>query len=335
MRTGIVLCLVSCVIAVAACDARDIPASVTGEQGVPVAPGPREPAKETFGITLPATLPSAAEFYAVERALGARCPEPDEIDVSRKPCRGPVPAHLASTLVALPTRDVYFPRSMREASARKALQYYAVPGLGRRPDFWLPLADGAWLRSFEGPDPAITVYLFRPPSPRPDSAIVIWHAAHPEDPEPSAEPPPWTDYAFKVYRTVDDGTPQDVTSQLLPPKPTMTAEERRRYGLHLGYNLMDASDDDIFLVLDKLQYAPTMRWIMEFDPDNPIPESDPRRFGDWANAHFGFLVWTGKRFELRQTVPRSRWPCRPVPRGVEPCSYFPDAGFDSFVKLEH
>lgn len=359
MRTGIVLCLVSCVIAVAACDRRDIPPSAT-EQGAPAAPESRAPTAETFGIELPATLPSAAEFYAIERALGARCPEPNEYDVSRKPCRGPVPAHLASTLVALPTRDAYFPRSMREALARRALRYYAVPGLGQRPDFWLLLPDGAWLRSFEGPDPTITTYLFKQPSNGRDSAIADWRAAHPDDPEPSAGSLPWTDYAFKVYRTVDGGPPEDVTADLLPPKPTMTAEERRRYAPYLGQELVEASDDDIFLILEKLQYAPTMRWIVEFDPDTPIPESDPRRFGDWANAHFGFLVWTGERFELKQRVSRSLWPCRPVPKGKAPCAYdsdpawdpflkpckpipegtaacsdIPDAGSDSFVELDH
>lgn len=328
MRTGIVLCLVSCVIAVAACDRRDIPPSAT-EQGAPAAPESRAPTAETFGIELPATLPSAAEFYAIERALGARCPEPNEYDVSRKPCRGPVPAHLASTLVALPTQDVYFPRSMRVALARRPLRYYAVPGLGQRPDFWVMLPDGAWLRSFEGPDQAITAYLFLPPSNRRDSAIATWRAAHPNDPEPSAGSPPWTDYAFKVYRTVDGGTPQDVTAELLPPKPTMTAEERRRYGPHIATSLEEARDDHIGLDLEKLKYVPTMRWTMEFDPESPIPDSDPRKQGDWRFAHFGFLLWTGERFELHQQVARDRWPCLPVPAGVAACER--DDQVDRFI----
>ncbi len=80
----------------------------------------------------------------------------------------------------------------------------------------------------------------------------------------------------------------------------------------------------------KLQYVPVMRWMIEFDPDNPLPASDPHTFA-YRAGHFGFLVWNGERFTLEQRVPRRLWPCRPVYPGDSPCSDPYDSLADKFV----
>ena len=51
---------------------------------------------------------------------------------------------------------------------------------------------------------------------------------------------------FRLYRSHNGGTPQDVTSELAPPAPRMNAAERRRYGIYLRPKGL-ARDGDIKL----------------------------------------------------------------------------------------
>lgn len=221
-------------------------------------------------------------------------------------CLGPAPAHLARVVLALPEAEIGMSLERREAGLRSdRLPYTTTPGLGQRPDFLLGIGD-FWIRSFEAPDPRDTVYLVFPAL----CGVAAGDACN------------YLDGAL-AYRLDEQGHPLNVTTEVLPAKPVPTPGEQEGYAEHGG--------SGILLDTSKLRLAPTMRWFMEFDPDTPIPDSDPRRYGDWATAHFGFLVWKGRHFELQQRVPRPLWPCRPVPTGATPCSWGRNAGKDPFV----
>ncbi len=73
------------------------------------------------------------------------------------------------------------------------------------------------------------------------------------------------------------------------------------------------------LRFNRLAYAPTFRWEMEFDPTFMPPRNAPLPKG-WATGHMGFVVWNGLRFELKTAVSRRFWPCIPVYRDNKPCS---------------
>jgi hypothetical protein len=160
-----------------------------------------------------------------------------------------------------------------------------------------------WIRSFEEVRPGDTAYLMFPQRCDPETTKGCANLE-----------------GGLVYRLNDQGEARNITSQVAPPKPRLMPAERSLYLAHGGLAIsLDAS---------KLRNVPTLRWYMEFDPDTPISDSDPRRFGNFA--HFGFLVWNGRRFEAKQRVPRSIWPCRPVSAGAKTCSR--EIGPDPFVK---
>lgn len=118
---------------------------------------------------------------------------------------------------------------------------------------------------------------------------------------------------LKIYRMASDGIPEDVTRKIAPAPPTLTPEERARYGIYLRPpEEGGALDADIGLDVRRLATTPVMRWTIdppeEGDYVRPrIPDSDPKGF--MQLAHFGFLVWTGERFELREKVPLLLWAC--------------------------
>lgn len=268
----------------------------------------------------PPAARSAHDEYEVERALGAKCPEPGHgfspwrSNHIEYPCYGRVPEHLSRFFLAIPADDLPLTQEQRLAFVRAAHPFKAVAGLGARPDFMVD-AGSIWIRSLEGADPDAAVYLVHGPLCR-DQRNDALDCEYPS--------------GLRAYR-FNGTTAVDVTSRVLPAAPTLTPDEARRYGPHIASSLTEASASDIHLDFDKLQYAPVMRWFMEFDPATPIPESDPRLYSAWALAHFGFAVWNGQRFELRQHVIRSLWPCRPVAQDSPACSYYPDAGADPFI----
>lgn len=168
-----------------------------------------------------------------------------------------------------------------------------IRGLGQRSDIMLGGGD-SWIRSFEGPDPAVTVY--------------VASGVQCEDEPASANACKYGLKGFQVHR---NAAPVDVTSTILPDAPAPSR------ALQARYDEMGASP--MWLDTEKLPLAPTMRWLIEFDPDRPLPTNDPHYAG--GVAHFGFLTWNGHRFELQGRIPRSKWPCKPVPEGLKPCAY--------------
>jgi len=213
-------------------------------------------------------------------------------------CHGALPPYFAQATTWITQRD-----ASGEATKpwpTEDVAFTVIPGLGRRMD--IMLGRGHWIRSFEGSDPAVTVYVIS------------------DDSCDAPRAKPVCRYGMRAFQVVGNAVPVDVTMYMLPEKPALSDAQRARYD--------EIGGGDVWLDTSKLPLAPTMRWVMEFDPDRPIPQSDPNDAG--GVAHFGFLAWNGQRFELSARIPRSRWPCSPVPEGRAPCSSeFPEP--DRFV----
>lgn len=213
-------------------------------------------------------------------------------------CHGAVPAYFAQVMTRLSQSGTS--TETRKPWPAENVDFTVIPGLGRRMD--IMVGRGNWIRSFEGPDPAVTVYLA--------DGLPCDGTGAPSD----------CKYGIKAYQVTGNAEPVDVTAYALPDEPALSDAQRTHYDETGGGN--------VWLDTSKLPLAPTMRWVMEFDPDRPIPESDPHDAG--GVGHFGFLAWNGQRFELKDRVPRSQWPCAPVPEGRGACtSEFPE--HDRFV----
>lgn len=260
---------------------------------------------------------------AIERQLGARCPNDLAARMATQgellvgACQGTMPAHLAAVLVAIPEAQIHLPRAWRERELSQRAWFKAVPGDGQRPDF-LAVQDKLWVRSFEGADPNTTVYLVSAPFECVDGRLLDAGAA-----EPVRVPAGSCRKAFvqeRVYRVTGNAAPVDITAEVMPARPVLGEAEKKRYAGRGGQLTLDHS---------KLQYGPAMRWYVRFDQGSA--SSEPRSFGEWNRVHQGFVVWTGQRFETRDTLPRSQWPCDPVAPGDATCGSFADAGRDPFV----
>lgn len=319
----------------AAAAAPGAPASVAPEVAVASAEAATTPAPAQAPVPAPpaesappapvalAVLPLPPE-QSTERALGARCPVDlagrlaTQGDLLIGACEGPMPAHLAAVLVALPEQDIHLPRSWREREVRQKVWYKAVPGFGQRPDFIARIGD-VWLRSLEGRDPDSTFYLVSAPFLCSDPATGRTVEAQ----EPVRVPAGDCREAYvsqRVYQVRGDAAPMDVTAEAMPAMPQVTDADRARQLARGGRVTLDHS---------KLQFGPAMRWFVQY-PET-AQKGGPRAFSDWNRDHMAFVVWTGDRFELRDKVPRSQWPCDPVAPGDRACGGFPDSGPDLFV----
>lgn len=319
-----------------------VEAPATVETEAPVAPAPEPgpapssvPTEASEAVSPPsaASAPPAPPALAIvplppeqatERALGARCPVDlagrlaTQGDLLIGACQGVIPAHLAAVLVALPEQDIHLPRSWREREVRQKAWFKAVPGFGTRPDFIARLGD-IWVRSLEGGDADSTFYLVSAPFVCSDGV-----ASRSED---AAEPVRVAAgscrqayVAQRVYQVRGDAAPKDVTAEAMPAMPPLTEADHARQLAREGRIALDHS---------KLQYGPAMRWFVQYPQS--AQKGGPRAYGDWNREHIAFVVWTGDRFELREKIPRSQWPCDPVAPGDRACGGFPDSGPDLFV----
>ncbi len=262
------------------------------------------------------------QWFAVEESMGARCSKSasdgmEDILFLDASCYGRLPFHIEQFIRQIPSSHPLLNTQRREEIAQNARQYKAIPSLGKRPDF-LVYTEGYgsfWIRSFEGADPDMTVYLVHGP------------VCEGEYPNVRCVPESEKLRNIRLYRTHKGGAPQDVTDELLPPAPTMTRAEKRRYGIYLRTKGL-ARDGDIKLDVSRITYVPVLRWTVRpahderedfYHPPKSIPDTDPRVYkeyhspdlhGNHNNVHYGFLVWNGERFELREKVPTNLWPCR-------------------------
>ena len=240
-------------------------------------------------------------------------------------CSGELPEHMAWFVRNMPDTHLFLTASEREEIARSRQSFKVVNGLGRRQDVVTVISHYSlfWIRSFEGPDPDVTIYLVYGP----DCGASPAFAAGPTKKKCRSADSYLRD--FSLYRVVKGTMPENVTGMLMPPFPRMSETERRRYGVYLRSE-GEASDADIKLDVSRLVRTPVLRWVVrpvqegDYEPPD-MPASDPRAFMDygWGNrnvAHFGFLVWNGRRMELRETVSDDLWPCRARGSGPRDCA---------------
>lgn len=282
-----------------------------------------------------AVMPEAPDAPAVvnsvdERAMGADC-GPAAITgapLEDMACSGPLPEYFASFLRKIPNGHPLLSEHEQDQLSHSKHSFKLVEGLGARPDILAVIHHYSpfWIRSFEGPDPDVTVYLVYGPecaAPLPGRG---------SSSKPECRPKGAHLRGFNLYRVEMGGVPKDVTAELAPPAPQMAGDEGRRYGRYVRA-IGDAVDSDIQMDVSRLAYVPVLRWVLrpvqegEYTPPG-MPSSDARAFNDyyWGNgnvAHFGFLVWSGRRMELRETVPSAFWPCRAS--GLPTC----DLGYES------
>lgn len=279
-------------------------------------------------------------YFALEEAMGAEC---DDKWISEPPfqdsaCYGMLPEHVAAFIRAIPDGHPYLSAEQREEAARSKQIFRAVKGYGERPDILAGIEHyGAfWIRSLEGPDPEVTVYAVYGPSCNDDPLLKRRFVG--DGCLPGA---PYVLRELKIYRVRAGERPEDVSSELAPQPPRMTPSERERYGIYLRPEEEGpALDTDIGLDVTRLAHVPVMRWVLrpvqEGEHEAPsMPESDARAFldYDWRDyaAHFGFLVWNGQRFELRETVSSDLWPCRSVQSEQHVCGAANDSIVDRYL----
>ncbi len=320
------LWLLSLSLVAAAAQAQEAgPAATPATMPVPaLAPVPVPPVESAPPAPVALAVVPLPPEQATERALGARCPVDlagrlaTQGDLLIGACEGLMPAHLAALLVAVPEQDIHLPRSWRERRLRQKVWFKAVPGYGQRPDFIARMGD-VWVRSLESRDPDSTFYLVSAPflCSNPATATTV------EAQEPVHMPAGDCREAYitqRVYQVRGDTAPRDVTAEAMPAMPPLTEADRARQLAREGRITLDHS---------KLQFAPAMRWFVQYP--EAAQKGGPRAFSDWNREHLAFVVWTGDRFELRERVPRSQWPCDPVAPGDRVCGGFPDSGPDLFV----
>lgn len=247
--------------------------------------------------------------YVTELALGAtRCPGAPSIyegqlnhGTLHRPCFGLIPRPLAEVVRDIPVADIHLPAAVRVKYLRQPQHYLAMPGFGERPDYMAHVgARGTWfvVRSFEGKDPADTVYFVEGPFICMDEAARNRLEFDGGYDELEAGDCPLTFRDHRLYRRRADGRLQDVTRALLP-RPVIPRGERHKYSA--GSPRLDSS---------QLSYAPTFRWRASPPGEEPFPESEPRRYDGVVtfDAHFGFAVWNGKAFDQRDRVSDALWP---------------------------
>ena len=296
----------------------------------PAEPAPElAPAEAAAAVTVappaprPLVVPVLAnQDNAIERQLGARCPNDLAARLASQEnllvgaCQGVMPAHLANALKAIPDQQLLLPRAARERQLSQKAWFKAVPGYGVRPDF-IAVQNGLWVRSFEGADASTTVYLVSGPFTCVDGRYPDENAGKTMRLSTGSCREALVEQ--RVYQVTAGAAPQDITAQVMPAQPLLSDADKKRYGVEGAGVQLDPG---------KLQYGPALRWYADVSTEG---KAEPRSYGEWGRLHLGFLVWTGERFEPRDTVPRGLWACDPVAPGDAACSGYADAGRDPFV----
>ncbi len=274
-------------------------------------------------VPRPLVVPVLAnQDNAIERQLGARCPNDLAARLANQEnllvgaCQGVMPAHLANALKAIPEQQLLLPRAARERQLSQKAWFKAVPGYGVRPDF-IAVQNGLWVRSFEGADASTTVYLVSGPFTCVDGRYPDANAGKTMRLSTGSCREALVEQ--RVYQVTAGAAPQDITAQVMPAQPLLSDADKKRYGVEGTGVQLDPG---------KLQYGPALRWYADVSTEG---KAEPRTYGEWGRLHLGFLVWTGERFEPRDTVPRGMWACDPVAPGDAACSGYADAGRDPFV----
>ncbi|RDZ27801.1 hypothetical protein [Lysobacter silvisoli] len=219
------------------------------------------------------------------------------------------PASVVAFVAALPTQSVLLPVSLRQKLLSGQVYLRTLPGTGGRSDYLLADQNGAryslWLRSFQGREPGTTGYLLQM---RMACSAIDAAQAQAEEEDLSAARracaqahAEYADTGLRAYRIADGQAPEDVSASLKAPERALGRARLDRY---------DAQGADPIAVDDsRIDAAPTLRWVVNADPEQPLPAKDERVFQGGYKSHAGFVIWNGDGFEVRDSVPRALWPC--------------------------
>jgi hypothetical protein len=234
-------------------------------------------------------------------ALGSTAEE------NQVPIQG-LPKDITDFILALPPADFHAtPEAWRQLVYQSVGRMLEIPRIPGRPDRRIsvvaPVESALWIRTFESEIPGITGYLVQA-----QIGCSLLHKKPDQPPETAAHCSQYPhnyrssfDSGLRVYLKMADHSIKDVTAQLTPPEQVMGADTLKGYGQR-------GSGDQPFLDGSRLDTLPVARWIVESDPDNPLPK-DAYTFDGGYLAHAGFLLWNGDHFETRATVPAALWPC--------------------------
>lgn len=223
----------------------------------------------------------------------------------------PAPESISRFLLSLPTHDVLASPALRQRYLQGMVVVQEVPGLRQSRDYLVADRDessyGFWIRSFHGARPELTGYLvevrglcadlqakdpaYAAPVAAAERQCLVTGTTH-------------FDSGMRAYRVVEGQPPEDVTASIAPDPAVSSKAMLEQYAS------MGASE--VFALDENLDRLPVFRWVVEFDPEQPSTSADPSIFYGGHQAHAGFIVWNGERFERRTTVPRALWPCEPA-----------------------
>lgn len=238
------------------------------------------------------------------------------------------PDDIERLLLGLKTAESGLPLAARRGMLQRA-EAIEVPRADGTPDRYLRLkheADGlyfsATVRTLAGARPQDTVYLLQTGSEI-DGCIGLKALLSPGervgrkfcvfDEEQGAariHAGAGTRFGFTAYRLDGRGRAHDVTRRVLPDDPLLRAPDRASYAVHDE----TGAHPGVSVDMSRLSEVPVLRLYVELGDGGGLPRTHPRAFpggypGAAHTAHFGFLVWNGQRFDLRNTVPRAQWPC--------------------------
>jgi|GEM_PF-1729693 len=237
------------------------------------------------------------------------------------------PEDIERLLLGLKTADSGLPLAARRGMLQRA-EILVVPNEDGPPDRYLRLkheADGlyfsATVRTLAAVRPQDTVYLLQTgseidgcvglkallvPGERVGSRFCVFDEEQGAARIQAGAAPR---FGFTAYR-LDGERVQDVTRRVLPDDPLLRASDRASYAVHDE----TGAHPGVSVDMSRLPEVTVLRLYVELGDGGGLPRDHPRAFsagypGDVHIAHFGFLVWNGQRFDLRNTVPRELWPC--------------------------
>jgi hypothetical protein len=251
---------------------------------------------------------AAGEPFQIEKSLGANCVATSVENMSEGglnlgPCKGPLPEHLLRLFMSIPSEQIHLSPERRLEFLARGTSIKAIPGKGPTADFLVRVADVAWIRSLEGPDPAVTTYLVNGPFECPKE---------PEGTEPIGDVG-CVDVgdSLRVFVVKNGSKPVDATQRLLSNKLQLPMAEIQRL---LSYRV-DHPEDALTpgeltranWDISRLSLVPVLRRYQIIILDDPAARNEPRLYR--SRLHFGFEEWNGERFVWKALVPRASWPC--------------------------
>lgn len=220
----------------------------------------------------------------------------------------PIPQQLIDALLSLPGAGLQVPQStLKQLLAKKTSYVVKIPRLPSRPDIRITstLQPGAsyyvWARSFQGESADVTGYLVNVSvSCKLPAGDLTEEAASALRQRCAQARTQRLSSGLRAYR-ITNGRAEDVTATIQRPQDALGVDLYNRYQTQGGSQL--------FLDDSRLDQVPAARWVMEFDPEQPLQPDAEREIDSGRMVHAGFLVWEGDNFKSVDTVPARLWPC--------------------------